>query len=158
MDESDWLILDTLTPEQWGAITRYTVWVMEQQAWERSFPAEHPDDEAMARASGNVVYLMHDIRDGIYKIGWSCNVRRRLFAIARQMGMEPQRLRYVGSIPVPEDAHPVTLEKATHALYKPKRIRQSEWFRLTPEDVETFLRLRATPSADGALIGEVESG
>ena len=77
------------------------------------------------------VYVILAEKTGLYKIGHTDNPDRRLKQLQRN---SPDILDYVVTIST-DDA--LTKEKHLHAMYTDKRV-NGEWFKLTPEDVQSI--------------------
>ena len=82
---------------------------------------------ATATTSTECVYLIRDNETGLHKIGMTANWARRSREL--QVGSTTTAVRLVAC----PDA--LKWEKVLHAQFKHKRIPQSEWFRVTEEEV-----------------------
>jgi len=72
------------------------------------------------------VYLIRDNETGLHKIGMSTNWERR--ARQLQVGVTTTKVRIVAC------KNAEKWERVLHAMFKHKRIPQSEWFRITAEE------------------------
>lgn len=79
---------------------------------------------------GYVYVMTHTNAPGLHKIGLTRNPQRR----EQQLGGEDCRV--IARVLVND---PEGLEEALHCVYDDVRIPQSEWFNLSPEQVETVL-------------------
>jgi hypothetical protein len=106
------------------------------------------------------VYLVHDSTAGIYKVGASANIGRRVRQVIQT---QPKRLREINggvhtvrvicAIPYPPEEM-YSREKEWHDFFSAHRIGRSEWFDLPAERVEEF---RAASEASG-WVAEREGG
>lgn len=105
--------------------------IKKREEWESLFPEQDPAEPNRQFSANQVVksggegsvYVIQDLRTGLYKIGLTTNMKRRM----RELGVgETARLVKERKV---DDA--VAVEKAAHKRYKAHRLRQTEYFNLS---------------------------
>lgn len=94
----------------WGSLFVYLSWLYE---------TGHPGSST---ARSGVVYVIQDTSTGLYKIGRTTNMERRM----RELGVG-KTARLIDSKAVNDAA---AVEKAAHKRYKDSRLPQTEYFKL----------------------------
>lgn len=96
-------------------------------------------------AGGECVYLIRDNATGLHKIGMSTNWERR--ARQLQVGIVTTKVRVVAC------KNAGQWERVLHAMFKHKRIPQSEWFRITAEEAIPKMEWLAMKTNQRIVIG-----
>lgn len=94
---------------------------------------------------GECVYLICDNATGLHKIGMSTNWERR--ARQLQVGIVTTKVRVVAC------KNAGQWERVLHAMFKHKRIPQSEWFRITAEEAIPKMEWLAMKTNQRIVIG-----
>lgn len=75
------------------------------------------------------VYIIKNIENGLFKIGYSTNPKNRISSIKTSAGVE------IDEIEVAEVVNGRNVEKHLHRLFKNKR-KLGEWFKLSKNDIK----------------------
>ena len=115
---------DTVTPEE--------IYQRNTAVFEDLFShSTHTPPQSKPKPKPGCVYVILAEKTGLYKIGHTDNPDRRLKQLQRN---SPDILDYAITIST-DDA--LTKEKRLHEKYADKRV-NGEWFKLTPEDVQSI--------------------
>jgi hypothetical protein len=106
---------------------------VEVTKWERR--SRKKGDTPSKRDTKGYVYLLRTDTANVYKIGKSTNIksRRKTFGVKLPFAVEYEHVIKT------DDMH--LLEKTLHKKFAPKRLRGSEFFALTAEDVQWIISL-----------------
>ncbi len=102
-------------------------------------------DKRAVEVDRECVYLIRDNATGLHKIGMSTNWERR--ARQLQVGITTTKVRVVAC------KNAGQWERVLHAMFKHKRIPQSEWFRITAEEAIPKMEWLAMKTNQKIVIG-----
>lgn len=95
--------------------------------------------------TGPLVYVVRDASfSGLFKIGYTTDIKRRLLEITGSMSVNLQTIHYV---PVGNVEYCKALEKLLHNQFADKR-KQLEWFTLTRDDIEWIQGIKTWADAE----------